>query len=316
MKKALVLLTIVVLMVFAGAVAGGAIKFGGGPSATGASGVSVLVTRDFGVRQVDSTSAKRVRAGETVMRFLQRRFDVTTRYGGGFVQSIEGLAGGRSEGRRVDWFYYVNGIEASEGAASRKLEEGDSVWWDRHEWGAAQRIPAVVGSFPEPFVSGEGGRKLPLSLVCAAEARSCDEVAQRLTDAGAPAISRTGIGAGFGGKVLRVVVGPWTRIRSDPAVSLLAKGPGASGVFARPRADGALELLDPEGRVSRTIDDAGGLVAATRFQEQFPTWIVTGTDDAGVAAAAASLQERSLQNHFAVAVEEGRGVPLPVQTSP
>ena len=62
MKKVLVLTTILVLMVFAGAVAGGAITFGGGPSGGGATGVSVDVTRDFGAKEIDSTSAKRVKS--------------------------------------------------------------------------------------------------------------------------------------------------------------------------------------------------------------------------------------------------------------
>jgi hypothetical protein len=45
---------------------------------------------------------------------------------------------------------------------------------------------------------------------------------------------------------------------------------------------------------------------------QQPAWFITGTDDAGVAAAAAALEEGVLQNRFAMAVVEGRGVPLPM----
>jgi hypothetical protein len=101
------------------------------------------------------------------MRVLTRNFDVKTRYGGGFVQQIGGIAGGREGGRRVDWFYYVNGIEASTGANERRVTAGDRIWWDRHDWGAAMRIPAVVGSFPEPFLSGQNGKRLPVRLDCA-----------------------------------------------------------------------------------------------------------------------------------------------------
>ena len=42
--------------------------------------------------------------------------------------------------------------------------------------------------------------------------------------------------------------------------------------------------------------------------------MITGTDDVGVAAAAATLTEDGLRFHFALAVEAGRGVPLPVET--
>ena len=53
------------------------------------------------------------------MRLLQSKYDVKTRYGGGFVQAIDGARGREGDGRRVDWFYYVNGIEAPVGAAER-----------------------------------------------------------------------------------------------------------------------------------------------------------------------------------------------------
>jgi hypothetical protein len=313
-KKAAVLVLILVLMVGAGAIAGGAIKFGKGSATTAGTGVSVVVSRDFGSEVLERRESRKIRSGETVMRRLQRSFDVETRYGGGFVQSIEGLSGSSSGNRRVDWFYYVNGKEASEGAASRKVADGDRIWWDRHDWGAAQRIPAVVGAFPEPFLSGEEGRQIPLAVVCAGEERSCDEVRTRLSDAGVKSISGAGIGAGVGQKLLRIVVGPWSAIERDPAASLLGKGPGASGVFARPTGDG-IQLLDETGAVSRTLE-GGGLVAATRFQDQQPTWVVTGPDDAAVASAAASLREDLLQNRFAVAIDQGRAVPLPIGPQP
>jgi hypothetical protein len=43
------------------------------------------------------------------------------------------------------------------------------------------------------------------------------------------------------------------------------------------------------------------------------TWLITGTDDVGVAAAAAALTEDQLRHHFALAIEAGRGVPLPLE---
>ncbi|HVL95259.1 MAG TPA: DUF4430 domain-containing protein [Solirubrobacteraceae bacterium] len=276
-------------------------------------GVSVVVSSGFGTDQLKAIEAERVREDETVMRLLQREFDVTTRFGGGFVQSIEGLAGGSRGGRRFDWFYYVNGIEASEGAASREIAPGDRIWWDHHDWSTAPRIPAVVGAFPEPFVSGSEGERRPVRIDCAPQSeRECDEVARRLVAAGVRATPRSALGTSAGIEILRVLVGPWEEVRRDPTAAVIGKGPQHSGVFARPHA-GGIDLLDPEGKVVRTLTDAGGLVAATRFEEQQPTWVVTGTDAAGVAAAASALDEGVLMNRFALAVEEGRGVPLPVQ---
>ncbi len=290
---------------------------GAGSSSDAPTDIEVVLTRDFGMRQLNTSSAKQVKPSDTVMRYLQRNFDgVQTRYGGGFVQTLEGLSGGKDlTGHPVDWFYYVNGIEAEGGAAARKLAPGDRVWWDRHAWGGAQRVPAVVGSWPEPFLSGEEGRKIPLAIVCAGEARSCDEVQKRLQDEGVDQISRTGIGSGVGQKLLRIVVGPWSKIRNEPAAHELETGPRSSGVFAKPHGS-TLDLLDEDGNVVQRRTGAVGLVAATRFGGQQPTWLVTGTDDAGVAAAAAALRSDVLRNRFAVAIVKGRALTLPVRQNP
>jgi hypothetical protein len=40
--------------------------------------------------------------------------------------------------------------------------------------------------------------------------------------------------------------------------------------------------------------------------------VVTGTDEVGVAAAAAALTEDRLEQRFALAVDDGNDVPLPV----
>jgi hypothetical protein len=276
---------------------------------------SVLVTRDFGTTQLGDESATGVPAGETVMRLLQRRFDVKTRFGGGFVSSIDGLTGGRSGAQSVDWFFYVNGIESSKGASERKVADGDRIWWDHHDWTTTMRIPAVVGSYPEPFRSGSEGKRRPVRIDCAPSAQNlCDEVRKRLTGAGVPAASKALAGTEVGPETLRILVGPWPEIRRDRAALQLEQAPDVSGVFARLDSKGTkIDLLDPRGKVSRTLTAGAGLVAATAYEDQQPTWVVTGTDVGGVTAAVASLQEEVLANRFAVAIEQGRGVPLPVR---
>jgi hypothetical protein len=300
----------VLLIGAAGAAIG--LRTGSGKTTTA---VTVTVTRDFGLENVSEPSTGlSASADDTIMRLLDRRYDIRTRFGGGFVQEIEGLAGGREDGRRVDWFFYVNGIESSTGAAARKVAPGDRIWWDRHTWEAAMRIPAVVGSFPEPFAAGEEGKRIPVKVVCAGSVeRLCSEVEQRLGDAGATGLARSTIHQGAGAGVIRVVVGRWADVRKDPVARTLERGPSASGVYARFDPMGRrLVLLDQLGRDARTLDSGAGLVAATSQEGQRPTWLVTGTDDVGVAAAAAALQEERLADHFALAIEGGHGIPLPV----
>ena len=286
--------------------------FGAGES-TG--DVTLTVTRDFGSTALhEGIDQEKASEGDTVMRLLQRKYDVQTRFGGGFVQEIDGVAGGRDSGRRADWFYYVNGIEAPVGAAERRVSAGERVWWDHHAWDAAQRVPAVVGSFPEPFKTGLEGKRFPVKLVCAGdEERSCDEVQSRLEDAGVKSLSRATLEQSAGEEVLRVVVGRWADVRRDPVARRLERGPQTSGVFARTTPTGdSIVLLDEDGQPVRTLRAGGGLVAATSVQAQAPTWVVTGTDDVGVAAATAALTSERLDQHFALAIDAGQDVPLPV----
>ncbi|HVS28118.1 MAG TPA: DUF4430 domain-containing protein [Solirubrobacteraceae bacterium] len=302
-------LTIAVALAAAAAVAGGCgLGAGAAPH-----GVSLLVTRDFGAHTIGATAPGRAHGSETVMRFLERGHRVETRYGGGFVQSINGLAGGRERGAPVDWFFYVNGIEAPRGAAATVLHAGDRVWWDRHVWSAAMRVPAVVGSFPEPFRSGSDGKRLPVRIDCARGATAaCAQVARHLDGIGVTA-SSAAFGGSAGKDTVRLLVGPWAEIRGDAAATPLERGPGASGVFARPARDGrSIALLNDRGAAVRALAPGGGLVAATRYRDQQPTWIVTGADRAGVEAAARALTPSALQRRFAIAVEGGRPGPLPL----
>jgi len=287
---------------------------GFGPGEEQASEGSLTVTRDFGTEPIGRKGVAGVSESDTVMRLLQRDFEVETRFGGNFVQEIDGVAGGREGGRRVDWFYYVNGIESGVGASERRDEPGDRIWWDHHDWSATMRVPAVVGSFPEPFVSGSGGRRLPVRIVCLGEDEggACDEVETRLRDAGITDTARSVLEQSAGREVLRLLVGPWSQVRRDTAARKLESGPQESGVFAKPSPEGdRIDLLGDDGRTARALGPGGGLLAATQIEAQQPTWIVTGVDETGVAAAAAALSEPELQDRFAVVVEQGRTLPLP-----
>ncbi|MCW2991617.1 MAG: hypothetical protein JWM73_2211 [Solirubrobacterales bacterium] len=276
-------------------------------------GVSLIVTRDFGRADLKgSPTEAEAPGGETAMRALQRSFDVKTRYGGGFVQSIDGLAGGTAGGRPVDWFYYVNGIEAPRGAASTELHRGDVVWWDRHDWGAASRVPAIVGAFPEPFDHGIGGERLPTRLECSDSSQdACGIVAQELAKVGVIA-GQAALETRGGEQLLRVVVGPWPEVRRDFTLGLIAKGPGASGVFAKPSDDGRqIAVMDPRGRVVRTLGAGTGLIAASATGSDPPVWVVTGTDAAGIAMAARALTTDALRGKFAVALQDDVPIALP-----
>jgi hypothetical protein len=138
-----------------------ALLAGCGGAGAGSGSATLWVTRDEGKTVlVDKT----VPAGETALQALDREADVSTRYGGRFVQAVNGVAG--SIAKRHDWFYFVNGIEAPRGAQEYRLHAGDVLWWDYRDWGRyGQSVSAVVGAFPEPFLHGFAGKVPPAVVV-------------------------------------------------------------------------------------------------------------------------------------------------------
>jgi hypothetical protein len=284
---------------------------GFGPGDVKQGPVELRVTRDFGQKELSPPARRdQVRASDTVMRLLQSSHQVATRYGGGFVQSIDGLAGNKSG--EHDWFFYVNGTESSQGAADYKLSLSDVVQWDYHRWSATMHIPAIVGAFPQPFLNGEGGRRLPTRVECEdVNSRSCTAATHALDTQG---VVTTGavLGSSTGEKSLRVVVGTWSQVRDTITARELQRGPASTGVFAHFTSSGALDLLDGNGRVARRAPPGTGLVAAMIQEGGGVVWIVTGSDDAGVSRAAKGLDPDVLRNAFAVAVTPAAPVKLPV----
>ncbi|HWE32931.1 MAG TPA: DUF4430 domain-containing protein [Solirubrobacteraceae bacterium] len=279
---------------------------GAGP---GTGRASLTITQSFGSKQIGSTTTAHVPGSETVMRMLERRFNVSTRYGGGFVESINGHSG---TSLRNDWFYYVNGIEATSGAATTTVHHGDRVWWDLHDWTVTDTVPAVVGSFPEPFLNGTGGKRYPVTLECANDVQAaCERVGSELKAVGVPSAPQL-LGTGSGTDSIAVVVGTWADVRGEIAGALIGNGPKTSGVYVR-FVNGALQLLNPRGQTVRTLRTGAGLIAATSENQSAPTWLVTGTDAAGVNAAAHELTPAALHDHFALAVQGGVGIPVPLE---
>jgi len=124
------------------------------------------------------------------MQALDRVTDITTRYAGRYVQSINGING--SLNARQDWFYFINGYEADRSAAEYRLRNGDVEWWDFRSWRNQLHEPIVVGAFPEPFLHGYGGRHLPARVVYELDAqRSAAERLARLI--GGRAIQGAGV---------------------------------------------------------------------------------------------------------------------------
>jgi hypothetical protein len=202
---------------------------GCGGAERGGGTATLWITRDRGaVLMVDA----KVPAGQTLLRALRSHAKVDTRYGGRFVEAIDGVAG--SLGKRHDWFWFVNGLAGDRSAAEYRLRAGDVAWWDYRDWTHDADLPVVVGAFPEPFLHGYGGKTRDAAIVydskalepqaralgklIHAKALTADEIGNAnvlfLTKADVP-LSATSSGAG---KPVRFVIGPTAakRLLADP----------------------------------------------------------------------------------------------------
>jgi hypothetical protein len=273
--------------------------------------VDLTVTREFGTVKVAESSGE-ANESDTVMRFLEGGVDdLETRYGGGYVKSIDGFEESSRGGHPYDWFFYVNGVESPIGAAEVSLHGGERIWWDIHDWSATAHVPAVVGSWPAPFTTGWEGHEPTVVVECEGAGDACATVRGALDGEGVKLASGSPKGA------IRVLVGPWAKLRSDPVAALVENGPAESGVYAEfARGGGGWQLvgLDENGKEAHAFGTDAGLVAATRHFEGPPVWLVTGGTVGAVRSAAGALDTESLRDHYAVESEAGAVTPLPLDS--
>jgi hypothetical protein len=171
---------------------------GCGGAAGGEEGTAQLwVTRDRGARLLVDTE---VDAGQTLMRALASKADVETRYGGRYVQSVNGIEGSLTA--QHDWFWFVNGYEGDRSATSYRLHDGDVAWFDYRAWEREGEARVVVGAFPEPFLHGYAGKARPVAI---RYDRASEQQARRLsTDLGPVEPAPLGTPVPAGANVLEV----------------------------------------------------------------------------------------------------------------
>ncbi len=281
---------------------------GGGSAGAGSRPTTVLATESFGARALVRREVRQ--PGETsALGLLQEVAPVGIAGGGGEVGAIGDARAG--EGRT--WTLHVNGALERRPPGQVRVRPGDHVWFDLH----AREAPpsrAVTGAFPAPFTTGLGGERIPVRVECVTPGdQPCETVTRALVARGVAAGSG-GVGNSVADETLRVLVGPWERLRTaDAASEAIRAGPRASGVYATFSDDArALNLLTPEGEIERTLRTSAGLVTAITIAQREPTWFVTGTDAAGVTDAARALRSGAISGGFAVATAGGAPIALPI----
>ncbi len=278
--------------------------------------VGVIVSRNFGSEVVLDKLAV-LAEGESALEVLQRLTTVETKYGGGFVAGINGICSEYPKVRK-DWFFYVNGIMGNVGAGSYKLRPDDIEQWDFHGWDFNAFVPAIIGSFPQPFLSGYGGKVQPTVIVYE---EGFGEAAEKLRDT----IARLGVE----GISLQPSLSDPEREQCHlilvgtadfEPIAELNKNYRKLGFLLKFKDDGAV-IFDAHGKETRIA--SCGVIQATQNPwnpkgigaAENTAWVISGTDQAHVRDAVDALinQPDMLRCAFAVALIDGKVVKLPAE---
>lgn len=269
----------------------------------------VAVTRDFGnTLLLDKTLDLPEQCN--ALEALQSAAQVQTAYGGGFVKDINGLKSGgkNSSSSKQDWFVFINGLLANTGALDYALNPGDIQQWDFHTWSFQQMVPAVTGHFPRPFIQGYGGKTRPTVIafnpLFRDEAGDLQKLLVQLQASGVTLVE------------IAALSGKEKEESNIILIDLPDNGPAGElnqnwrrlGFFAHCENKNLLALT-AEGRLQQQYSAGTGWVQATQNPWnpngtgacENVAWLVTGTDAAGVRAAARSLIENPATMEFSSA---------------
>ena len=268
--------------------------------------VTVVVTRDFGKELILAQEIE-IEEGASALKALQTVAEVETKYGGGFVQAINGHD--PEEADHLDWFYYINGISLSLGARDYPLLDGDIEHWDLRDWSYLQFVPAIIGDLPQPYLSGIRGEVKPTAVVYDAPfADEAEALAASLEARGVAEVLLTGAETLSGGikeqSNLIILAG------AENGLILELNETGKKLGFFTRLEGGKIIVLDEKGDPAGDYGAGWGLIQATQNpwspggvgSGESVVFIVTGADENGVRSAASALTDNSDELRYAYAV--------------
>jgi hypothetical protein len=295
--------------------------------------VWVTLTTDGGRRLVTRRNV-RIERGDTALDVLSLVADVRLAPDGTIAQ-VNGEGGGalRTFGpEQAAWYYRVDGIESIGVAPDRyRVQPGQSIWWDLRRYDIFERLPVAVGMFPEPLFSGwrDSTRQLRIAYGSGfkKDAEYFRDSVFRQLDPDIVSIAGDDGVAGIGGednfgssddidttvavrrKRANFIIGRWEELRMDPFIADIATDPRTYGLTIWAEGTHVMRQ-DPDMEFSQELRDAEGFIwASTHDAEPDGTlvFVVTGTTDDGVRAAARALRSGGCQFYLACAVDrDGR----------
>jgi len=276
--------------------------------------VKVVVTTDF---------SKEVLLEQSAIDALKMVAKVETKYGGGFINAINGISseyeGIRKE--KKDWFLFINGISSNVGAKDYILRDGDIEHWDFRDWSYHQFIPAIIGDFPQPLLGGYQNKVKPTVIVYGDDRfeESARSLVEKLNELGVKETSVQNFSqlTEKGQEQSNLIL---LGTKDEEFISELNDNYNKLGFYAY-FVQEKLVVLDARGEVVSEYVAGNGLIQATQNpwnpkgigSGESVVWVVSGTDEDGVENAIQALTSRyaDFQYAYAVVITEGKIVRVP-----
>ncbi|MEE8373471.1 MAG: DUF4430 domain-containing protein [Dehalococcoidia bacterium] len=280
-------------------------------------GVRVVATGDFGAELL-LDEAVRVSPGTSAMQALKQVADVETRYGGRFVNGINGL---RSQfPAKDDWFIYINGISINKGAPDYSLRDGDIVHFDLHDWHFRMFIPAIIGDFPGSLLHGYEGKVRPTVIVYDdGLEQSARDLETSFRELGLTEVSTRSAGELAESDKQRsnlMLIGTMDSV----LMSELNRAWDRLGFFVH-FGDSTMTVFDSKGELTAEYGAGSGVIQATQSPWnpkgigvcENVVWMISGTDRAGARSAVDALinQYDKFLYAFAAVIDGGDVVTVP-----
>lgn len=244
--------------------------------------LTLWVTQDFSKSSLLDTKINHT--NQSVMQLLKEACEVKTTCAGAFVASINNVENVKTSEQK-NWFYYINGIMAHVGAKKYYPEAGDIVWWDFHSWSENAYIPAVIGAYPQPFLSGYAGQtKETIILYVPSLNAKTTKFKNTLEELGAQNIKLkpcNNQALKDNNKIL-IIVGCWQDLKQYSTIQDVFKNYRKLGLFVKFE-DDKLQIMDIYGKKQKEFKKAAAIVATKGgIGLSGLMWLVTGTDDDSV----------------------------------
>ncbi|WP_125153177.1 DUF4430 domain-containing protein [Clostridium rectalis] len=283
--------------------------------------VDLVVSKDFGHNKMFSKNVGLVK-DEVGMEVLFRNLNIQTAYGGGFVNSINGLESkytffSGADRKKEDWFYWVNGILAPVGVAEYRPSDGDVIWWDYHEWNTTMFIPAIIGSYPEPFKHGFWGKNPGTVVMYTDEFKNDAKILKHsLIKNGVKSVDVVKYNPDNIEKPEKyhILLGKWEDLsQNSKRLKDMNWKNKLEGVYVQFK-DGKLNALDNAGKIIKSYNNAGAIYATSAgMGSTVPVWLVTGTDFNSVKESLNILIKKpeKIKNCFEAVVSKEQVIKIP-----